>query len=175
MPGTSTSSDREEEGWDEHAPMWLSHHWPEDHDRCVRIRGRLVCRRCLVLYPIALLVVVVFGWWLDWPERVDPWLLWLLPLPAVAELAGEQLGVLRPHAGRLVAVTVPLAVACGRLYLRYLDDGADGLVLRVVGVYLGLCVLLVVVGGVLRSRRPGSGAADTGLRDDQAGEVTERP
>ncbi len=130
--------------------MWLSHHWPEDHHRCVTVRGRKVCRRCLVLYPTALLVVAAFGFWLSWPERLDPWLLWLLPLPAVAELAGEQLGILRPHAARLIAVTLPLGIACGRLYLRYLDDLSDPLVLGVVGVYGGLCVALVLLAGSRR-------------------------
>lgn len=132
--------------------MWLSHHWPEDHGRCILVRGRRVCRRCAVLYPTSLLVVIVFGLWLSWPERLDPWLLWLLPLPAVLELAGEQLGLLQPHARRLIAVSVPLGIACGRLYLRYLEDQTDGLVLAVVGSYLGLCVLLVVFAGSRRQR-----------------------
>jgi hypothetical protein len=105
----------------------------------------MVCRRCAVLYPLSLFIVVVFGIWDAWPEDLDPWLLWLLPLPAVAEFAGEHLGFLRPHSGRLVAVTVLLAIACGRLYLRYIDEQTDPLVLSVVGVYGGLCVLLVVV------------------------------
>ena len=133
--------------------MWLSHHWPEDHDRCISVRGRMVCRRCAVLYPVALVVVVVFGLWAPWPDRFDTWLLWLLPLPAVAELAGEHLGILRPHPRRLILVTVPLGVACGRLYLRYLDDLTDALVLAVVGVYGGLCTLLVLFGGSIRPHR----------------------
>ena len=125
--------------------MWMSHHWPEDHDRCISVRGRMVCRRCVVLYPIALLVVVVFGFWDVWPDGADDWVLWLLPLPAVIEFAGEHLGYLRPHAGRLIAVTVPLAVACGRLYLRYIDEPTDELTLSVVGGYGGLCLLLVLL------------------------------
>jgi hypothetical protein len=152
VPEASTSEDHDDLGSGADAPMWLSHHWPEDHGRCVTVRGRLVCRRCLVLYPTALLVAVVFGLWLTWPERLDPWLLWLLPLPAVVELAGEHLGLLRPHARRLIAVTVPLGIACGRLYLRYLDDLTDGLVLSVVGVYGGLCALLVLFAGSIRAR-----------------------
>jgi hypothetical protein len=112
-----------------------------------------VCRRCLVLYPTAILVAVVFGLWLPWPDRLDPWLLWLLPLPVVAELAGEHLGLLRHSARRLVAVTVPLGIACGRLYLRYLDDLTDALVLAVVGVYGGLCALLVLFSHSNRARR----------------------
>ena len=125
--------------------MWLSHHWPEDHERCINMRGRMVCRRCVVLYPVALLVVIVFGVWDVWPERLDDWLLWLLPLPAVVEFAGEHLGYLRPHPGRLIAVTVPLAVACGRLYLRYIDEPTDELTLSVVGGYGVTCVLVVLL------------------------------
>jgi hypothetical protein len=132
--------------------MWLSHHWPEDYGRCIRVRGLWVCRRCAVLYPTWLIVMVVFGLWLSWPRRFDPWLLWLLPLPAVVELAGEQLGLLRANPRRLIAVTVPLGIACGRMYLRYLDDLTDGLVLSVVGIYGGLCVLLVLVAGSRRQK-----------------------
>jgi hypothetical protein len=158
--------------------MWLSHHWPEDHGRCIPVRGRMVCRRCLVLYPTSLLVVIVFGLWLPWPHRLDPWLLWLLPLPAVAELAGEQLGILRPNARRLVAATVPLGIACGRLYLRYLDDRTDALVLAVVGVYGGLCALLVVFAGSVRMRRQHASSRSAVVEppaadDDGTGEVTE--
>ena len=39
-------------------PMWLSHHWPSDYDRCAVVAGRHVCRRCLVLYPLALVAAV---------------------------------------------------------------------------------------------------------------------
>ena len=42
-------------------PMWLSHHWPSGYDRCTVIAGRHVCRRCLVLYPVALVAGVAAG------------------------------------------------------------------------------------------------------------------
>ena len=37
------------------SPIWLSHHWQDQHDRCVRLGGHSVCRRCLVLYPLVVL------------------------------------------------------------------------------------------------------------------------
>lgn len=140
-------------------PLWLSHHWPHQYDRCVSVRGRLVCRRCLVLYPISLAVVAVFGLLVEWPERLDAWLLWLLPLPAVLDLLGEHLGVARSTPRRLVAVTVPLGVGCGRLYLRYLDHPADRLVLGVVLGYGGLCLAAVLLLGGRQARRSADAAA----------------
>jgi hypothetical protein len=124
----------------DHTPMWLSHHWPDDYDRCVRIRGRMVCRRCAVLYPVSLVAAAVLGFVASWPDWIDPWLLWLLPLPAVVEFVAEQLEAIRHSPTRLVVLSVPLGVACGRLYVRYLDDLGDGLVWSVVGVYGGLCL-----------------------------------
>lgn len=121
-------------------PMWLSHHWPDQADRCVEVGGRFVCRRCAVLYPVSLVVAMLFGIGAGWPERWDPWFLWLLPLPAAVEFIGEQLRWWEHAPRRLVAVTLLLAVACGRLYVRYLDDIWDGLVWSVVSTYLVACV-----------------------------------
>lgn len=119
--------------------MWLSHHWPDEHDRCVRVGDKLVCRRCLVLYPLSL-VAALFAGLVWWPEDADGWLLWLLPLPAVVEFVAEQLRLVRHSPRRLVAVTIPLAIACGRMYVLYLDDQRDELVWGVAATYGLICV-----------------------------------
>ena len=124
----------------EGTPLWLSHHRPDEYDRCLLIGRRHVCRRCAVLYPLAFVAALVLSA-VSWPERLDTWLLWLLPLPAVLEFIGEQRGMIRHSPTRLVLLTVPLAVACGRLYARYLDEPGDSLVWTVVGIYGGLCLL----------------------------------
>jgi hypothetical protein len=129
----------------EDTPLWLSHHWPSQQDRCTLVRGRWVCRRCAVLYPLALVAAAVHAWLWTWPERLDPWFLWLLPLPAVVEFLGEQFGLVRHSPGRLVLFSVPLAVACGRLYVRYLDDLTDPLVWSVVIAYGGACLASVLL------------------------------
>ncbi len=121
-------------------PLWLSHHWADERDRCARVGDRWVCRRCLVLYPTSLVAAVVLGLVASWPERLDPWFLWLLPLPSVVEFVAEQLRLVRHSPRRLVVLTIPLAVACGRLYVRYLDDQGDELVWSVVAAYGGACV-----------------------------------
>ena len=131
--------------------MWLSHHWPDEYDRCVRVGGKLVCRRCIVLYPLSLVTAVVAGFF-GWPESWDPWLLWLLPLPAVVEFVAEQLRLVRHSPRRLVAVTVPLAIACGRMYVLYLEDQRDELVWSIVSTYLLVCVCAFFIRAFTRRR-----------------------
>jgi hypothetical protein len=132
--------DHQDDPWNDQSPMWLSHHWPDEYDRCVVVGRRRVCRRCLVLYPVSLLAALVLGLVASWPERLDPWFVWLLPLPAVLEFVAEQLRLVEHSPRRLVVLTVPLAVGCGRLYVRYLDDQTDELVWSAVATYGIVCV-----------------------------------
>lgn len=132
-------------------PMWLSHHWPSGYDRCAVVGGRHVCRRCLVMYPVALvagLAIGAAGWW---GSSLDGWLLWLLPLPAVVEFVLDNLGAIRYSPVRQMVLSGIGAVAAGLGYVRYLDDNLDPQVWSVVGVYTAVCVAAVVVGS--RRRR----------------------
>lgn len=40
-------------------PLWLSHHHQGQEDRCTSVGDLHLCRRCLVLYPVAGVVAVV--------------------------------------------------------------------------------------------------------------------
>jgi hypothetical protein len=122
------------------SPIWLSHHWPSEYDRCATVAGLRVCRRCLVLYPTAVVAAVLALVGVTWPDRFDPVLLWLLPVPAVVEFVAENLGWVRHSPPRLIAFTFLLALACGKLYARYLDDTRDPLVWSVVVTYAAVCL-----------------------------------
>ena len=124
-------------------PIWLSHHFPEQYDRCVRIGDRHVCRRCLALYPLAFAVMV---WSLlgPWPGGLDGWVLVLLPLPSVIEFVLEHLDVIGYQPVRQVLLTIPLAVALGRGFAIYVEDPTSRLFWGVVLVYGGLCVAAAV-------------------------------
>ncbi len=152
-------------------PLWLSHHYPEQYDRCVVIAGRHVCRRCIVLYPLALLagVAVSSGSW--WPHRLDPWILWLFPLPGVVEFVLDNLGRVAHVPRRQVLLSAAGAVAAGVGYVRYLDDPTDRLVWAVVGVYTAACLAGAIGGHVLRSR-PGVASNAASDSDSPASDPT---
>lgn len=131
-------------------PMWLSHHWPHDYDRCALVAGRHVCRRCLVLYPLALVtgIAVSVGSW--WPSGLDPWILWLAPLPGVIEFAADNLGLIGYSPIRQMVLSAGGAVAAGVGYTRYLQDTTDGLVWAVLLTYSLVCLAAAVAGAVRR-------------------------
>ncbi|MCU1351338.1 MAG: hypothetical protein JWM05_547 [Acidimicrobiales bacterium] len=135
----------EEPGPAADTPMWLSHHWPQDYDRCAVVAGRHVCRRCLAMYPVAAVAAVLagLGWW--WPRALDAPAIWLLPLPAVADFVADNLGWL-PYSGRRQLVLSAVgALGAGAGYHRYLQHPGDPLVWTVVATYCAVCLLAAVV------------------------------
>ncbi|MEM9520743.1 MAG: hypothetical protein AAGA37_15595 [Actinomycetota bacterium] len=95
--------------------MWHAHHWPDEYDRCVTIGDRHVCRRCLTLYPAAIVVGFSFVAGVSlWPASFDPWLIWALCLPATMDFVLEQTKVVTYSARRQVVTTALLAPALGR-------------------------------------------------------------
>lgn len=95
--------------------LWLSHHWPDEYERCSIIGTRHVCRRCLVLYPLAVVTLVCSLAGLQpWPDSLDAWMIWLLCIPATVEFLAEKLLGTPYDARRQVIVTALVAVALGR-------------------------------------------------------------
>ena len=107
--------ERDQEAQRAERRLWLSHHHPDEYDRCVKVGENYVCRRCLILHPTAIVVGFAFVAGLSlWPARFDPWLIWLLALPATADFVLEQLGVIGYSRTRQVVATALLAPAVGR-------------------------------------------------------------
>jgi hypothetical protein len=106
-------------------PIWLAHHWPDQYDRCVVVAGRHVCRRCLWMYPVALVVaaLAVAGWALP-----TPWsqlALVVLPLPALVEFVGEHRGAWAYAPARHTALSLLQGLGMGVGFGRYLEHPAD--------------------------------------------------
>lgn len=148
-------------GWDDHdrdgaddalpdTPMWLSHHWPSTYDRCALVGGLHVCRRCLVLYPLALVAGIAIGVGSWWPHGLDAWVLWLFPLPGVIEFVLENLGRVRYSPPRQVVLSAAGAVAAGLGYVRYLERTTDPLVWVVLATYTAVCLAGAIIGGLQR-------------------------
>lgn len=103
--------------------MWLAHHWPDEYERCVVMAGRHVCRRCLILYPVALAVAIVSLAGLPpWPPTLDLWFIWALCLPATVDFVAEQMGLVGYSARRQTITTLLLAPALGRGFAHELED-----------------------------------------------------
>ncbi len=136
--------------------LWLSHHWPEEYDRCVRVGHRHVCRRCAWFWPVSLATMVLALCGVRWPISLDPWLIALLPVPVVLEWWGEQLGVIRYSPSRQVALSALCAPAVGVGLARYLESPGDTLFWAVVAAYAVACLTPVIIGHRLRSRRDAS-------------------
>ena len=105
--------------------MWLAHHYPDQYDRCVVVGRRRVCRRCLVMYPVAFAVTALA---LAGVAVPDPWsqvLLVLLPLPGVVDFVGEHRAWWAHSPRRLVALSALVGVSAGIGFGRYLDDQLD--------------------------------------------------
>lgn len=103
--------------------LWLTHHWSDEYDRCAVVAGRHVCRRCLALYPLAFLVAALVATGVvDWPAALDPWLVWVLCIPATVEYLAEKLAGVAYDARRQVVVTLAVAVALGRGLALEFDD-----------------------------------------------------
>ena len=144
--------------------LWLSHHWPEDYDRCVRIGHRHVCRRCLWFWPACLATMLLTLAGLRWPDALDPWLVALLPVPVVIEWWGEHLGLIRYSATRQIPLTLLAAPAVGVGLARYLEHPGDRLFWGVVATYAVLCLVPFLIGPRLARDRTPPGDADPDLR-----------
>lgn len=112
-PGPSTVP---EPAQDTTAGMWLSHHWPQDHaERCVLIGKTPVCRRCLALYPLGLLVAVLSALGHPpWPMTWDPAAIWILCVPPTVAFIGEVLGLFPYNRRWQIGTTLLAALAYGR-------------------------------------------------------------
>lgn len=139
--------------------MWLSHHWPEDYDRCALIGRRHVCRRCLWFYPACLTTMTLALAGLRWPVELDGWLVAMLPVPVVIEWWGEHLGLIRYSAARQVTLTLIAAPAVGVGLARYLESPGDTLFWVVVATYAVLCLIPFLLGPRLARHREADAAA----------------
>ena len=123
----------------------LSHHLPNEHERCVVISGRHVCRRCLVLYPLAFFVLFLALGGITWPERLDPLLLVGLPIPVTLEFIGEKLQLLRYRPARQIALTIIAAPALGTGLAQHILSPFPRWFVVMVTVHGGVCALAHVV------------------------------
>jgi hypothetical protein len=123
----------------------LSHHRPNQYDRCIKIGRHHVCRRCAVLYPVAFAVAIASLFGVHWPATWDRALLYLLPLPVTLEFVIERFGGVRYRAWRQVALTLLAAPAFGRGFALYVANPRDRLFWGMVLLFGGGALLSLLI------------------------------
>lgn len=133
------------------APLWLSHHRPDQHDRCIHLGDHLVCRRCLVLYPIVVATagVLVAAGWSGVPASFALAAMWLLPLPMTLEWIGEELLGLAHSPRRLVVLSAIAAVGVGLALATHVVHPFAGDALAPMATHVTACA----VASIAASRR----------------------
>jgi hypothetical protein len=134
------------------ASVALSHHLPHEHDRCVVVGSRLVCRRCLVLYPVAFTVMFLTLAGFGWSTSLDPVLLLALPVPVTVEFVAEKLGFLRYVASRQIAFTLLAAPALGTGLARHIRSPFSTWFVVMVLAHGGVAALAHVVSSSRQDR-----------------------
>lgn len=131
-------------------PLWLSHHEPEQYDRCALVRGRHVCRRCLVLYPgmLAVAGVQLAG---VIPASTGVALMWLASLPVVVEWAAEHVGGVAYSASRQVMTTACAAVAFGVALGRHVRHPFEAAATIPAVTFTVLCLAIWAIGSRRRA------------------------
>jgi hypothetical protein len=134
------------------SPLVLSHHPPSQYDRCFRVGGHHVCRRCVVLYPLAFAVAISSAFGAHWPEPWDRTLLFLLPLPMTLEFVVERFGGIRYNARRQLLLTLLAAPALGRGFARYALHPGDRLFWGMVALFGGSALVSLILSPAAESR-----------------------
>ena len=102
------------------------------------------------MYPVAIVLFALQIAGAFTLRPTDPWLILALPLPAVVEFLGEQLGAWPGTNAARILTGLPLGIALSRMFVRYVMHPTDPLFWGIVAVYGGVCGLTAAF--VLRKR-----------------------
>jgi hypothetical protein len=126
-------------------PVWLSHHSDHEADRCVRIGGAHVCRRCLAMFvgfvpAVALLVSP----WRDELQAGDFGLVLALTIVAGLEFAQVARGQMPYSARRVLGLSPFVGMVLAWLGVTGVRDGLGPVHFVLAGVAGGLLAMLLV-------------------------------
>ena len=103
----------------------LAHHWPSENDRCTKIGTHYVCRRCVVLWPIALASGLIFAMLATGSFSRSTTLLVALCLPACVDFCLDNLAAIKYSPLRMQLLSIPLALGVGLGFARYFRNPSD--------------------------------------------------
>jgi len=130
-------------------PVWLSHHSAHEADRCVRVGGVPVCRRCLAMTAgFVPAVAFLLSPWRDELQAGDLGLVLALTIAAGLELAQVATGRLPYRPRRVLALSPFAGMVLAWLGVTGVQDGLGPLHLVLAGAASALLALLLLRGRV---------------------------
>jgi hypothetical protein len=135
-------------------PVWLSHHAEHEADRCTRVGGVPVCRRCLAMFAgFVPAVVLLLSPWRDDLQAGDLGLVLALTIAAGLEFAQVATGRVPYSARRVLVLSHFAGMVLAWLGVTGVRDGLGPVHLVLTGAAAALLAVLV-----LRSRVGHGGA-----------------
>lgn len=126
-------------------PVWLSHHSEHEADRCVRIGGAHVCRRCLAMFAgFVPAVVLLLSPWRDGLQAGDLGLVLALTIVAGLEFAQVVRGEMDYSARRVLVLSPFVGMVLAWLGATGARDGFSPVHFVLTGVAGGLLAMLLV-------------------------------
>ena len=126
-------------------PVWLSHHSDHEADRCVRIGGTHVCRRCLGMFAgFVPAVVLLLSPWRDDLQAGDLGLVLALTIAAGLEFVQVARGQMPYSARRVLALSPFPGMVLAWLGVTGVRDGLGPVHLVLAGAAGALLALLLV-------------------------------
>jgi hypothetical protein len=126
-------------------PVWLSHHSEHEADRCIRIGGAHVCRRCLAMFAGFIpAVVLLVSPWRDDLQAGDFGLVLALTIAAGLEFAEVARGRMAYSARRVLALSPFTGMVLAWLGVTGARDGLGPVHFVLTGVAAALLALLIV-------------------------------
>jgi len=132
-------------------PVWLSHHGEVEADRCLRLGGVHVCRRCAaMLVGFVPAVALLVSPWRHGLQAGDFGLVLALTIAAGLEFAQVARGKLAYSPRRVLALSPFAGMVLAWLGVTGVRDGLGPVHLTLAGVAGTLLVLLLVQGRAAR-------------------------
>jgi hypothetical protein len=126
-------------------PVWLSHHSEHEADRCTRIGGLHVCRRCLaMLAGFVPAVALLVSPWRDDLQAGDLGLVLALTIAAGLEFAQVATGRMPYSARRVLGLSPFAGMVLAWLGVTGVRDGLGPVHLLLAGAAGALLALLLV-------------------------------
>ena len=120
----------------------ISHHHSHQYNRCYKFGKLHVCARCLGLYPI-LILLIILQFYIPFPKKYQDIFLFILPLPAIIDWASNFIFDLKGYNWIRTITGFFLGLSLSRLIWLHIKDPFNKVSLK--GFFMYLLIVSFVI------------------------------